>query len=65
MFFAGMNVFDTIGIFFGIFFLVIGAMKGFYTYIFMKNNEDIFPLTLLMTVLFIVMGILSIFNFFI
>lgn len=62
MFFAEMNVFDTIGIFCGIFYLIIGSMKGFYTYKFMKNNEDIFPLTLIMTILFLVMGVLSIFN---
>lgn len=67
MFFANMNVFNTIGKFFGIFYLLVGAMKGYYTYKFMKNNEDIFPLLLIMSILFVVMGVLSIvnpFNFF-
>lgn len=62
MLFANMNVFNTIGIFFGIFYLLVGAMKGYYTYKFMKNNEDIFPLMLIMSILFVVMGVLSIVN---
>lgn len=62
MFFANMNVFDTIGIFFGIFYLIISAVKGYYVYKFMKNNEDIFPLLLIMVILFLIMGVLTFVN---
>ena len=62
MFFSKMNVYNTIGIFFGIFYVIVACMKGYYTYKFMKNNENIFALFLIMTLLLFVMGILSLFN---
>ena len=37
-------------------------MKGYYTFKFLKNNEEIYPLFLIMSILVIVMGIFSIFN---
>lgn len=54
--------FFTVGIFFGVYYLLLGFVKCFYTYRFLKNNEEIYPLFLLMTLLYFVMGILCIFN---
>ena len=56
------DLYSIIGIFFGIYYLLIGIMKGYYTFKFLKNNEEIYPLFLIMSILVIVMGILSIFN---
>lgn len=56
------NLYSIIGIFFGIYYLLIGIMKGYYTFKFLKNNEEIYPLFLIMSILVVVMGILSIFN---
>ena len=56
------DLYSIIGIFFGIYYLLTGIMKSYYTFKFLKNNEEIYPLFLIMTILMIVMGILSIFN---
>ena len=56
------NLYKVIGLFFGLYYLLNGLMKGFYTFKFLKNNEEIYPLFLIITILTIVMGILSIFN---
>ena len=56
------SYYETLGIYFGIYCLLSGLMKGFYSYKFLKENESIFALMLMLTVLFVVMGILLIFN---
>ena len=56
------NYYDTLGIYFGIYCILSGLMKGYYSYKFLKENENIFALYLMLTVLFVVMGVLSIFN---
>ena len=56
------NYLLTIGIYFGIYTILSGFAKSYYTYKFLKANEDIFALYLMISILFVVMGILSIFN---
>jgi uncharacterized membrane protein HdeD (DUF308 family) len=56
------NILGTIGIFFGVYYLLDSFIKGFYTFKFLRNNEEIYPLFLMITILFVVMGIFSIFN---
>ena len=43
------NLYKVIGLFFGIYYLLNGLMKGFYTFKFLKNNEEIYPLFLINT----------------
>lgn len=56
------NLFKVIGVFFGIYYLFMGFMKGYYTYNFFNSNEEVYPLFLMLTILTIVMGVLSLFN---
>lgn len=56
------NIYNVLGIYFGIFCILSGLMKSFYTYKFLRENESIFGLYLIITLLFIIMGVLSIFN---
>jgi uncharacterized membrane protein HdeD (DUF308 family) len=56
------DILGTIGILFGIYYLLSSLAKGYYTYRFFKENEEIFPLYLMITLLFVVMGVLSIIN---
>lgn len=63
MFFTGEeSYYDTLGIYFGIYCVLNGLNKGFYTYRFLRENESIFALYLMLTVLIVVMGALSIFS---
>lgn len=56
------DILGTIGIFFGIYYILSSLAKGYYTFRFLKENEEIFPLYLMITLLFVVMGVLSIIN---
>lgn len=63
--FSILNVTDTLavlGIVFGIWVIVCGLEKFYYALKFMKNKEEIYPLIMFISILFIVMGILTIFN---
>ena len=63
MFVANMeDVFGTLGIFFGIYYLLSTGVKAYYTFKLFKANEEIFPLYLVITVLFAIMSILAIIN---
>ena len=56
------NAYMVLGTYFGIYCLLSSLVKGYYTYKFLKENEDIFALYLIISILFVVMGVLSIFN---
>lgn len=56
------DIFGTLGIFFGIYYLLNTGVKAYYSFRLLKANEEIFPLSLVMTVLYLIMSILAIFN---
>lgn len=59
------NPFDALkvmGILFCVWLVVNGIEKLFYGYKFLKNQEDIYPLTCFIAILMIVMGVLSAIN---
>lgn len=63
--FSILNVTDTLvvlGIVFGIWIIVSGLEKFYYGLKFMKNKEEIYPLIMFISILFVIMGILAIFN---
>lgn len=63
--FAFLNVTNTLsvlGTVFGIWIIVYGLEKSYYAWKFMKVREEIYPLVMFISILFIIMGALTIFN---
>ena len=52
----------VVGVFFGIWLIYNGLSKLFYTYKFMKFNEEIYPLVGFISILMIIMGIVVLIN---
>lgn len=60
--FYDLETIKTMGIIVGIWFIIDGLLKGYHSFIFLKNKEDIAPLVFMPALLIVIMGVLAIFN---
>ena len=52
------NAYMVLGTYFGIYCLLSGLVKGYYTYKFLKENEDIFALYLIISISLIIKDVI-------